>query len=59
VESARRAGVDTVAVRCGGWDDQALKDAIAVYDGPADILRNFDGSPFVTGAAAASLRESA
>jgi HAD superfamily hydrolase (TIGR01509 family) len=46
VEAARRAGVGTVAFRCGGWKDHGLKDAIAVYDGPADLLARFDDSPF-------------
>lgn len=46
VEAARRAGVAIVAVRCGGWDDAALRGAAAIYDGPADLLARFDSSPF-------------
>ena len=46
IEAAGRAGVKTVAFRCGGWKDDGLKGAIAIYDGPADLLARFDGSPF-------------
>jgi HAD superfamily hydrolase (TIGR01509 family) len=49
IEAAGRAGVPTVAFRSGGWDDAGLKGAIAVYDGPADLLRHFADSPFVRG----------
>jgi HAD superfamily hydrolase (TIGR01509 family) len=42
VEAARRAGVAIVAVRCGGWGDEDLRDAVATYDDPADVLRNLD-----------------
>jgi phosphoglycolate phosphatase-like HAD superfamily hydrolase len=47
VEAARRAGVDTVAFRCGGWDDVSLSGAVAVYDGAEALLREFERSPFV------------
>jgi HAD superfamily hydrolase (TIGR01509 family) len=46
IEAAGRAGVKTVAFRCGGWDDEGLAGAVAIYDGPADLLRRFDESPF-------------
>ena len=45
IEAARRAGVDTIAFRCGGWDDAGLSGALALYDGPADLLAHFDDSP--------------
>jgi HAD superfamily hydrolase (TIGR01509 family) len=45
VEAATRAGVRIVAVRSGGWDDDALAGAIAVYDDPADLLAHYDDSP--------------
>lgn len=42
IDAARRAGVDAIAVRCGGWwSDAELKGAIAIYDGPAELARNF------------------
>lgn len=46
VEAARRAGVGIVAVRCGGWGDEDLRDAVAVFDHPADLLAHWDESPF-------------
>jgi HAD superfamily hydrolase (TIGR01509 family) len=48
VEAAKKAGVNTVAVQSGGWRREDLLDAgaVAVYADAADILRNFDKSPF-------------
>ncbi len=46
IEAAHGAGVEIVAVRCGGWDDDALGGAIALYDDPADLLAHYDRSPF-------------
>jgi HAD superfamily hydrolase (TIGR01509 family) len=43
--AAERAGVATIALRCGGWDDAALAAAIAIYDDPADLLAQLDRSP--------------
>lgn len=45
VEAASKAGVKTIAFRCGGWQDDDLKGAIAIYDDPADLLAHFDKSP--------------
>ena len=46
IAAARQAGVRTVAVRCGGWwDDRALGGAVARYDDPAALLRDFEASP--------------
>jgi HAD superfamily hydrolase (TIGR01509 family) len=49
VEASLRAGVAIVALRCGGWDGEALRGAVAVYDDPADLLLRYDGSPFAAG----------
>ena len=46
VEAATRAGIGIVGVRSGGWDGEALRGALAVYDGPADILAHYESSPF-------------
>ncbi|MEF2278470.1 HAD family hydrolase [Deinococcus sp. YIM 134068] len=43
VESARRAGVNTVALRCGG--DDRFEGAVAVYDSPQNWLDHLDGPP--------------
>jgi HAD superfamily hydrolase (TIGR01509 family) len=45
VEAATKAGVAMIGLRCGGWDEIALKGAIAVYEDPADLLRHLDESP--------------
>jgi phosphoglycolate phosphatase-like HAD superfamily hydrolase len=45
ISSAARAGVPTLAVRCGGWGDADLKDATAVYAAPADLLDQYNHSP--------------
>jgi HAD superfamily hydrolase (TIGR01509 family) len=45
IEAAARAGVRTVAFRCGGWGDEELRGAVAVYDGPWDLLARLDDSP--------------
>ncbi|WP_438006839.1 HAD family hydrolase [Sorangium sp. So ce321] len=54
VEAAARAGLRTIGFRSGGWTDSGLKGAIAVYDGPADLLAHLDTSPLVEGAEGAS-----
>jgi HAD superfamily hydrolase (TIGR01509 family) len=39
IESASKAGVKTIALRCGGWwDDAALSGAVAIYDDPEAML---------------------
>lgn len=46
VAAARRAGVTMVAFRCGGWLDPDLAGAIEIYDGPWDLLAQFERSIF-------------
>lgn len=45
IEAAKQCGVGTIAVRCGGFDDNQLKDAIAIYDDPADLFAHYAESP--------------
>jgi HAD superfamily hydrolase (TIGR01509 family) len=52
IEAANKAGVEVIAFRCGGFDDDLLKNAndlrrasFAIYDHPADLLKNYDNSP--------------
>jgi HAD superfamily hydrolase (TIGR01509 family) len=45
IEAARRAGVRTIAFRSGGWGDADLAGAIAIYDGPWDLLDKLEESP--------------
>jgi HAD superfamily hydrolase (TIGR01509 family) len=47
VTAATRAGIDTIALRCGGWDDDALRGAIAIYDDPSALLARYETSPFL------------
>jgi phosphoglycolate phosphatase-like HAD superfamily hydrolase len=44
VEAARSAGLPCVALRCGGLGADELRDAVAVYDDPADLLDGLAGS---------------
>ena len=46
VEAATRARVPIIALRSGGWDDEALVGAAAIYEHPADLLANLADSPF-------------
>lgn len=50
-EAAKRAGVKTIGVRCGGFPEQALREAgcIAIYDGPADLAEHYQESPLAAG----------
>ena len=45
LEAARRAGIATLAFRCGGAPEASFAGAVAIYDGPADLLANLDRSP--------------
>ncbi|HEY9297836.1 MAG TPA: HAD family hydrolase, partial [Phormidium sp.] len=42
IESAGKAGVGVIAFRTGGFSDEQLSGAIAIYDDPADLLRQYD-----------------
>jgi HAD superfamily hydrolase (TIGR01509 family) len=46
VKAACKAGLKTIAVRSGGFSDAELLEAgaAALYDGPEDLLRNYEGS---------------
>lgn len=45
VEAATRAGVATIALRTGGWSEQDLANALAIYDDPQHLANEFDRSP--------------
>ena len=48
IEAAARAGVRTIALRCGGgWSEQDLAGALAIFDDPLDLLLHYDESPLV------------
>lgn len=44
VAAALKAGVAIIALRCGGWDDDALTGAAEVHDDPAALLAGWDRS---------------
>ncbi|MCU1291690.1 MAG: family hydrolase [Bryobacterales bacterium] len=46
-EAAKRAGLRTIGVLSGGFPESSLREAgcIAIYDGPADLLRRYEESP--------------
>ena len=48
VEAAQRAGIRVIGVRCGGWDNDGLRGADAIYDSPADLLAHYAQSPLAT-----------
>ena len=45
IEAAAKANVPTIALRCGGWSDDDLRGALAIYNDPADLLAHYDHSP--------------
>lgn len=51
VEAARAGGFSSIGVLCGGFPENALRDAgcAAVYQGPQHLLDEFEASPFVKG----------
>jgi HAD superfamily hydrolase (TIGR01509 family) len=50
IEAAAKAGIRAIAFRSGGFPEAVLRDAgcIAIYDGPEDLLRNYDRSPLAS-----------
>ena len=44
IEAAAKAHVSTIAFRSGGWSDADLRGAVEIYDGPADLLAQYDSS---------------
>jgi phosphoglycolate phosphatase-like HAD superfamily hydrolase len=49
IEAADKADVKTIAFRSGGWKDEDLKGAVAIYNDPADLLARYNESPLVKG----------
>lgn len=45
IAAAGEAGVGVIAFRCGGFPDEELTGALALYDGPADLLERWEESP--------------
>jgi HAD superfamily hydrolase (TIGR01509 family) len=53
VEAATRAGIPIIGFRSGGWDDEPLKGAREIYDGPADLLEHLPESMLLQARSAA------
>lgn len=45
IAAAGRAGVGVLAFRSGGFPDEDLTGAVALFDGPADLLKRWEESP--------------
>jgi HAD superfamily hydrolase (TIGR01509 family) len=45
IQAAAPAGVKVIAFRSGGFKDEDLKGALAIYDDAADLLARYDSSP--------------
>ena len=48
-EAAAKAGLRTIGVLCGGFSEDSLRKAgcIAIYEGPTDLLAQYDRSPLI------------
>jgi HAD superfamily hydrolase (TIGR01509 family) len=46
IEAASRAGIAAVAFRSGGWKDDDLRGAAAIFDHPAALLAHVNEPPF-------------
>jgi phosphoglycolate phosphatase-like HAD superfamily hydrolase len=47
IEAARSAGVKAIAFRCGGWSDEDLRGAAALFNDPADFVTQVKESRFL------------
>jgi HAD superfamily hydrolase (TIGR01509 family) len=45
IQAAGKVGIRVLAFRCGGFRDEDLKGALAIYDDAADLLARYDDSP--------------
>ena len=56
VDAALATDVGIVGVESGGWSRQELRDALAVYRDPLDLVARYRGSPFASHARDAAMR---
>lgn len=45
IEAARKCQVSVIAFRCGGFPEDQLKGAVAIYNDPQDLLNHYQESP--------------
>lgn len=48
VATGKRSGIEVIALRCGGWTDESLQGAIAVYEDHIHLLSQFQWSPLAS-----------
>jgi HAD superfamily hydrolase (TIGR01509 family) len=48
IAAAHRAGIPIIALECGGWKAEELRDADAIYGSPAELLDKYESSAFAT-----------
>ncbi|RPJ63256.1 MAG: HAD family hydrolase [Acidobacteria bacterium] len=48
IEAAARVGLRTIAFRSGGFSEQDLADALAIFDDPQDLVDRYETSPLAT-----------
>ncbi|HKI03396.1 MAG TPA: HAD family hydrolase [Thermoanaerobaculia bacterium] len=47
IQAAGKVSIGVIAFRCGGFKDEDLEGALAIYDGPWDLLARYQSSPLV------------
>jgi HAD superfamily hydrolase (TIGR01549 family) len=45
IQAAAKAGLRTIALRCGGFPEDSLRGSVAIYDDPADLCARYADSP--------------
>ena len=47
IEAAKRAGIESIGLLCGGFSENELREAgaAAVFKDPADLLEHLDETP--------------
>lgn len=48
IKAAKKAGIPTIAVRCGGFKDEDLRGEVVIVDDPADLLARYSTLPIVS-----------
>jgi hypothetical protein len=41
IQAAGKAGLRTIALRCGGFPEDSLRGSVAIYDDPADLCARY------------------
>lgn len=47
IEAAKKCNVPVIALLCGGSHEKNLKDALMIFNDPADLLERLDQIPFI------------